>query len=168
MLSEEARTATPVVKMFDETSKTPKFNQNPQQLQNQEPPGSTASSPSTSSTALTSPTSSSPEPEHKINASIPLKKHVVDSHETNCTDHIDKGGHIEKICVHIWHKGNDTMPDDQTPRSNTSTPAPTGGHPIPMGDCRCGRKPAMERVGDARELNRPWMVHFRIRLASMR
>ena len=56
---------------------------------------------------------------------------------------------------------NDTIVSPETPVNPRKSP-------IPMGDCICGRKPVVERVGKHAELNRPWMVHFRIRLASMR
>ena len=56
---------------------------------------------------------------------------------------------------------NDTIVSPETPVNPRKSP-------IPMGDCICGRKPVVERVGKHAELNRPWMAHFRIRLASMR
>ena len=131
-------------------------------LAHEEPSGTTAttpssSSPSSSSTTSSSTTSSTIPIESKINASIPLTNHTNRAHEHDCTKKVDKGTHIEQNCTHKWHKGEPA----------TSNPSP-GGPPIPMGDCRCGKKPKLERVGDAKELNRPWMVHFRIRLASMR
>ena len=120
--------------------------------------GTTATTPSSSSPSSSSTTSSSTIPmESRINDSIPLTQHIKNAHEHNCSKKVDKGTHIEQSCIHKWHKGE----------PSTANPSP-GGPPIPMGDCRCGKKPKLERVGDAKELNRPWMVHFRIRLASMR
>ena len=38
---------------------------------------------------------------------------------------------------------------------------------IPIGDCKCGRVPQPNVVGELKELNRPWMVHFKMRLESL-
>merc|ERR1719341_120121 len=98
------------------------------------------SSASTKSSSMAStPTVSSPAPVmSKINSSIPLKEHITNAHSHNCSKKIDKGTHIEQNCVHRWHKGKE---------KKTSKP---GGDPIPMGDCRCGKKPKLERFGDAK------------------
>ena len=62
-----------------------------------------------------------------------------------------------------------TSPDGHFHRRccpNCEKPAP--GPIIPMGDCRCGKKPEpnMVEANGEKYLNRPWMVHFKIMLPN--